>query len=174
MLEVEIKAFCASHREMTALLMSKGAVQTGINDETDYYYNHPARDFRETNEALRLRIENGKCRITYKGPKLGGMAKSRYEAETGIEEYEVMKSILEKLGFRYAGTVEKKRMLFDLNGTTVCLDTVQGLGDYIELEKIGEDNEALEKELLILAADLGIHVFERRSYLSMVLGCDEK
>ena len=174
MLEMEIKARCASHEQMKARLISLGASDRGSVDETDHYYNHPARDFALTHEALRLRIENGSCCITYKGPKLSGPVKTRFEAETGIGDFETMKSVLEHLGFVHAGTVEKKRHFFSLEGFTVCLDSVRGLGDFIEIEKVGEDKEEAENALVAFAARLGIAGQEKRSYLGMVLGVSEE
>ena len=88
-------------------------------------------------------MTNGQCRVTYKGPWLPGQAKIRYEAETEIGNYETMKSILERLDFRPVGMVEKERAVFYLEGAVVCLDDVVGLGNYIELEKMGEDKEVI-------------------------------
>ena len=169
MLEIELKARCASHEDMRATLELKGAVRGRSVNERDQYFNHPSRDFKETNEALRLRLEDDQCRVTYKGPRLGGIAKTRFEAETGIGDLETMTVILEKLGFVKSGAVEKTREFYTLGDITVCLDDVKTLGTFIELEKIGEDKDMIEKELLACAASLGITEFERRSYLTMVL-----
>jgi len=169
MLEIEIKAVLADPGSMQELLRQLGAVAGPILRETDYYYQHPSRDFGQTNEALRLRMTNGQCRVTYKGPRLPGQAKIRFEAETDIGDYAVMHVVLEKLGFRQVGVVEKKRDVFHLEGATICLDEVVGLGNYIELEKMGEDKEVIEQELLSLAGRLGIREFESRTYLAMIL-----
>jgi adenylate cyclase class 2 len=169
MLEIEVKARCSSHDKMKDLLLSKGASFSGSVKEKDDYFNHPFRDFKKTQEAFRLRVQNGKCFITYKGPKLGGVAKSRFEAETAIGDYATMRSILENLGFCYVGSVEKKRDSYELNGITVCLDDVPALGLFIEIEKIGEDRDSVEKDVLAAAVELGVSEFERRSYLSLVL-----
>ncbi len=37
------------------------------------------------------------------------------------------------------------------------------------LEKLGEDKEVIEQELLALARKLGVRAFEPRTYLAMVL-----
>lgn len=169
MLEIEIKAVLADPGAMRELLSQAGAAAGPVLRERDIYYQHPSRDFGQTNEALRLRVTNGNGRITYKGPRMAGTAKIRVEAETEIGDYETMKSILERLDFRPVGIVEKERAFFYLEGATVCLDDVAGLGAYIELEKTGEDKEAIEQEILALAGKLGIRVFEPRTYLAMIL-----
>jgi adenylate cyclase class 2 len=100
---------------------------------------------------------------------MAGTAKIRFEAETEIGDYETMKSILDRLDFRHVGVVEKERAVFYLEGATVCLDDVVGLGTFIELEKMGEDKEVIEREVLALAEKLGIRAFEPRTYLAMTL-----
>lgn len=169
MLEIEIKAVLAAPGPMKELLRRAGAVARPVLQERDLYYQHPSRDFGQTNEALRLRMTNDQCRVTYKGPRMAGTAKIRFEAETVIGDYETMKSILERLGFRPVGIVEKKRAVFYLEGATVCLDDVVGLGTFIELEKMGEDKELIEQEIIALAGKLGIRAFEPRTYLAMIL-----
>jgi adenylate cyclase, class 2 len=169
MLEIEIKAVLADPWAMKDLLRQVGAKAGPVLQEKDLYYQHPARDFGRTDEALRLRMTNGQCRLTYKGPRLAGTAKIRFERETEIGDYVTISSILDRLGFRPVGTVEKTRAVFSLENTVICLDDVVGLGSFIELEKMGENKEILEWEVLALAEKLGIRTFEPRTYLAMIL-----
>lgn len=166
-LEIEIKAWCDSHDAVRSRLESAGAVLSADRDEADIYFNHPVRDFARTDEALRLRSVNGKCRITYKGPKLSARSKARVEHETGAGDFEVIKNIMLSLGFTVSGTVEKKRSIYILNGIEVCVDDVAGLGTFVELEKKGQLGQGVEDELFKLAAELGLTRFERRSYLEL-------
>jgi adenylate cyclase, class 2 len=173
-LEIEIKAKIDSIDDMEKYLCERGAVFRGQSLEDDTYYNHPSRDFRETHEALRVRASDnaGSC-ITYKGPVLPGRAKSRFEAESDIEDPAVLQKILTELGFRYGGRVKKIRRFYDYKGATVTLDQVDGVGAYIEIEKIGENKVPLEEEVLQLAKELRISSFEKRSYLELVLQSEQ-
>ncbi|HPS59345.1 MAG TPA: class IV adenylate cyclase [Spirochaetota bacterium] len=166
-LEIEIKAWCESHDSVRSLLESAGALLSGTRDEVDIYFNHPARDFAQTDEALRIRSVNGKCRLTYKGPKLSTKSKARVEHETDAGDYESIKSIILSLGFTVSGSVEKKRSIYILNGIEICIDDVAGLGTFIELEKKGQLGRGIEEELFKLAAELGLSRFERKSYLEL-------
>src|SRR5207253_9991521 len=56
-----------------------------VLDEADHYFNAPDRDFGKTDEAFRLRRVGEQNRITYKGAKQGGPAKTRTEIEIGLE-----------------------------------------------------------------------------------------
>jgi len=134
------------------------------------YYKHPSRDFEKTDEAFRIREEDNKTLLTYKGPKIGGISKTRFEREVDFYGLDAMKEILDKLGFVIAGEVHKTRTYYLLGGIEICLDSVDSLGNFVELEIKGDDREAGEKILFDTAGKLGLSRFERKSYLELVLG----
>lgn len=169
MYEIEIKAYCDDANAFVQKLVARGAEKHGELYQKDVYFNHPARDFRETDEAFRIRTVNGESMVTYKGPKLSTRAKTRKEFETSVGDFDTVYSILESLGFIESGTVEKNRSEYELEGVTVCVDRVTGLGEFVEFEKIGDEIEKTEKILFDLAADFGLDRFEKRSYLNLVL-----
>ena len=49
--------------------------------QVDQYFAHPARDFAQTDEALRLRRVGKQNFITYKGSKIDATTKTRREIE---------------------------------------------------------------------------------------------
>ncbi len=140
-----------------------------IAEEKDPYFNHPGRDFGETDEALRIRTVNSDSVLTYKGPKISQNSKARIEKEVGVSNESVSYDILTLLGFTESGVVIKKSENYQLNGITICLDKVEKLGDFVELEQIGTDIELIEKELFNLATQPGLYQFERKSYLELTL-----
>lgn len=168
MLEIEIKTPSSDNGGVERLLLSKGAEKLGEHDQVDEYFNHPSRDFALTDEALRLRRDS-KGRITYKGPKLDRETKTREEIEMEVDDLDKMAQILLRLGFRRVAKVAKKRKEFLLDGITVCLDSVQGLGDFVELELQGTDAEEGRSRIEKLRDELGLAGSERRSYLEMLL-----
>ena len=167
LLEIEIKAWCDSHESVKSGLAEAGALHAETRDEVDIYFNHPSRDFARTDEALRIRSVNGRCRLTYKGPKLSLKSKARVEHETDAGDLESLKNIILSLGFTISGMVEKSRSVYTLNGIEICIDDVAGLGTFVELEKMGRLGQGVEEELFELAAKLGLSRFERRSYLEL-------
>ncbi|HEY1406798.1 MAG TPA: class IV adenylate cyclase [Spirochaetota bacterium] len=169
-LEIELKAPVSGADEIREKILSIGGIFQKVQQETDYYYNHPSRDFAVTGEAFRIRVENGVSRLTYKGPKLGGIAKTRVERETDIGDSDIMKEILNSLGFVSSGVVSKKREYFALDDATVTIDMVADLGVYVEIEMIGDDRSRIEPKILAIADRLDLHTFESRSYLAMILG----
>lgn len=166
-MEIEIKCYCDDDGKVKNILKEIGAQFIENRNESDVYFNHPARNFGDTDEALRLRTVNSKCRITYKGPKVSKTTKARIEHETEAGDFESMKNILLSLGFSESGSIEKMRDVFTYNETEISIDYVTGLGTFVEIEKIGELKDEIENELFEIAARLGLTKFERRSYLEL-------
>jgi len=172
MLEVEIKAYCDDPDALRARLAELGGALEGSLIEEDSYFNHPSRDFAETDEAFRIRSTPEGPVVTYKGPKIGERSKTRYENEVPIGDADAFSDILTRLGFRPVRVVKKRRELYALEGAHVCLDSIEGLGHFAEVEILSEDREEAEKKLFSLAEKLGLSRFERRSYLELLLESD--
>jgi len=166
-MEIEIKCYCDDVEKTRRLIDETGARFIEKRKESDIYFNHPSRDFGKTDEALRLRVVNDKCWITYKGPKVSRTTKARVEHETETGDFNTMRSILLSLEFAESGIIEKERELFSYRGMEISIDRVEGLGTFVEIEKIGELKEEIEQELFETAAKIGLTKFERRSYLEL-------
>lgn len=179
MTEVELKA--ALTAELMAALPERLAGLGFVPDEDvrerDLYFNAPHRDFRETDEALRLRTVSGSRQetvITYKGAKTDHRSNTRLEYETALGEGETARAILLALGFSPVLTVSKHRRTFRRGDVTACLDQVEGLGSFLELEHLLQDESGRDSavdELLALLGRLGVErqSLERRSYLELLL-----
>jgi adenylate cyclase class 2 len=143
MYEVEVKVR-AAHAPVRDRLTDLDAESLGTVEQVDTYYDAPHRDFAATDEALRLRAETGEdgteTRVTYKGPLVDAQSKTRREAETAVGDRAEMEAILDGLGFAPAATVEKERERFALDGYTVTLDSVAGLGAFVEVEREVDDS----------------------------------
>ncbi len=178
--EVEVKYREVDHRQLTAMLIERGASRRGAVDQEDVYLSHPARDFTASNEALRIRRVGEENRITYKGPRRSGPTKTRAEIEiavsSGPQAFGRLLRMFEVLGFRPVATVRKRRETFHLtfleHELEVTLDLAEGLGDFAEIEAFARDEPdlpAAQQAVLALAGELGLTEVEPRSYLRMML-----
>ncbi len=148
-------------------------------EQVDRYFAHPARDFAQTDEALRIRRMGDENRITYKGPKLDAATKTRREIELpltpGAAAAEDFSLLLNALGFRRVAEVRKRRRVahFPWRGFEVeaALDDVDRLGQFVELELSADDHDlnTARESLTLLAQELGLEKAERRSYLELLL-----
>ena len=181
MLEAELKASLGdlAAEELADRAAALGFLPVEQVRETDVYFNGTERDFRRTDEALRLRsvrrLPDGpwESLITYKGPKLDRVSNARTEYETGVSDGGTAQELLEALGYRPLAEVNKVRRTYRLDQVTLCLDQVQGLGGFLELELLvpgEEQREAAVERLLALLEELGIprDQLSRRSYLELL------
>ena len=187
MYEVEIKV-PADHDTVRARLEALGARRDETRQQRDVYYDAPHREFAETDEALRIRTEairtgeesnedGPSARITYKGPLLDEGSKTRTEHETAVSDANETADILAGLGFEPAATVEKHREYWSFEGFTVSLDAVEGLGEFVEVEReiegaggIDATREAAVDVLDRLELDATDQI--RTSYLGLLLAAE--
>lgn len=175
--EVEQKFSVPHFDSLTDALKSLGGKLAAPRREVDQYYNHPARDFAVTDEALRLRTVGSESRITYKGPKIDRTTKTRREIELPLtgQTVESWAELLKALGFRPVAEVRKHRrkawIAWEGQRVEVSLDDVDEVGPFVELELMA-DASSLESArgcIASLAQRLGLEVSERRSYLELLL-----
>src|SRR5688572_14382805 len=162
--EVEQKHRVEDVTALVAQLEQRGVRLEPAVVQSDHYFAHPARDFVATDEALRIRTSDGRSFVTYKGPKLDIVTKTRRELELPLDEQDADGSqfaeLLAALGFRPVATVRKQRRKFRIDhaGRQVegSLDEVDGVGTFVELELISDDAnlEAAKQVIRELAAEL--------------------
>lgn len=140
--------------------------------QQDYYFNHPCRDFKETDEALRIRWEKKvggeRLILTYKGPRGQGSVKVREELNIRIDpsDKEQLINLLEKNGYRYVTVVSKKRKVYMCGSLEYALDEVEGLGSFLEIEVKGKEYP----DLIELARELGLDdMIVEKTYLELIL-----
>ncbi|KQM12635.1 hypothetical protein AOA80_01025 [Methanomassiliicoccales archaeon RumEn M1] len=168
MLEIEIKTPVADHEDVRKRLTALNAVHVERVEQSDSYFAHPCRDFGVTDEALRIRRQGGRQTLYYKGPKVDAETKTREEIAVPMSDADAMKTILQRLGFSPVAVIEKVRDVYQLGAVEVALDTVSGLGHFVELEVQGEDVEGGKALLMEAMRSLGLEGSERRSYLELM------
>lgn len=182
MVEVELKVEVKDSQRVERLLESLGARFEGQEQQLDIYYSAPHRDFKITDEALRLRrsfhsSRTEECYLTYKGPKLDALSKSREELNVMIEGWEEAQSLLQSLGFIEVGRVSKLRRGYRLTDFVLSLDQVEGLGNFLEVETRAEGSyDQILEQAFELLKKLGLdqHEVIRESYLELLCRSREK
>jgi adenylate cyclase, class 2 len=177
--EVEQKFPVAGLSAIESRLTAMGVEIHAPKQEADLYFAHPARDFAQTDEALRLRRKGDDVLITYKGPKIDTTTKTRRELELpllrGEHTLDKWRELLETLGFQPVAEVRKSRrkalVPWEGRRIEVSLDDVEHVGTFVELELVSEaaGMEAAKASIASLAQSLGLVGSERRSYLQLLL-----
>jgi adenylate cyclase class 2 len=83
--------------------------------------------------VLRVRMENGKSRLTYKGPVQPSVMKVREELETVVGDGEVLLRVFRELGLHVWFRYEKYREEFSHEDVIVAIDETP-VGVFVEIE----------------------------------------
>lgn len=132
--EREVKLRYPSAEAARAAVLGLGA--TPLRDrrlQEDCLLDSDDGALRDRRSALRVRIEAGKSRVTFKGPIVPGPMKVREEHETLVGDGEVLLHILGELGFRPWFRYQKYREEYSLPDVVVAVDETP-IGTFVELE----------------------------------------
>lgn len=177
--EIEIKLKLREKEAAMEKLRNLGFTDGEDHEEIDTYFNSSFYNLAERGEALRLRsvrnLQSGVTHgeITYKGPKIDKISMSRMELESVVENSQALEAILTIIGMKEKYPVRKVRHYMSLNQMTACIDEVDGLGSFLELEEISEsqkEREDILKKMEEILKQLGYRMEDttRTSYLSML------
>lgn len=150
-IEIEIQVKVEKLKPLMRFLKAKADFQ-GEKHQIDEYFSPIHKDFlsvRPVSEWLRLRSADGQFSINYKNWHHEKDNKSYYcdEFETKIGSAERAKRILSALNFKSIVTVDKLRKIYTYKDYEIAIDSVKGLGDFVEIEYIGKDSKADPKKI---------------------------
>ena len=140
------------------------------NHQVDEYFSPAHRSFIETRpvkEWLRLRDSDGKYSINYKNWYFDEKGTSNHcdEYETMIDDLTQAKKILKVLNFKSIITVDKLRKTWTYKDYEVDIDSIKGLGDFVEIEYIGKnedvDPKKITEEMISFLKDVGCGKIKR-------------
>lgn len=164
-LEVEVKFLIEDLPSLRRRLIGAGAeMKRPRVYERNVRFDTPDNALLQKEELLRLRQDTS-ATITFKGLSahdLESEAKVREEIEVGVDDFERMATIFERLGFYPVQTYEKYRETFQWHNVEVVLDELP-YGNFVELE----GNEA---DLKAAAASFGLDWPDRilANYLALM------
>jgi adenylate cyclase class 2 len=146
-LEREIKLRFDSVEEARAAVIAAGCTpRHGRRLQEDALLDTDDEELRRRRCVLRVRMENGKSRVTFKGPVQPSVMKVREEQETLIGDGEVLLRIFEELGLHIWFRYEKYREEFSHEDVIVAIDETP-VGVFVEIEGGEQGIEAMAASL---------------------------
>lgn len=139
-LNVEIKARCADHGRIRDILNAEGADFRGTDHQIDTYFN-------ASSGRLKLRegnIENALihyARDNQAGPKQSHVNLYKHRPGSPLKDL-----LTRALG--HLTVVDKQREIYFIGNVKFHLDTVAGLGTFVEIEAIDRDGSIGHDSLL--------------------------
>ena len=162
MREIEIKARVTDTAAIRKALQQRNVVLSAPVTHHDRVWGVAGVAGNNNTEPwLRIRSEtkDGAVRhlFTFKRSVTGQL--DSIEHETDIADPEAMRSIVEELGYSLYVDLTKTREKTHIDDMEVCLDSVDELGDFIEIEKLTDDDadyQAVADELWLILEGLGV------------------
>lgn len=146
--------------------------------QSDEYFNHRQLRFELQDIALRIRQVADRYVLTFKGPNQDATTKIRSEIEVDFarEDAEKMSRMFLGMGMHSVAKVCKLREAIQIRWqeatVEVCLDAVEEVGSFVELEIVAEnegDVPASIAKLETLAQQFELRDSTTTSYLEMLL-----
>jgi adenylate cyclase class 2 len=157
-MEIEKKVKVELLEAIAGRLREAGAEYVGEVAQRDVYLDDEEGSLRKSDRGLRVRVEQRegteRVLLTYKGPREKAKFKRRAEIEVEVRDAGLVEKVFGEMGYGEKLVVEKNREIWRMGGCLVCLDDVQLLGTFAEIE--GPDDEAIEE----VAARLGLAELE--------------
>ena len=133
-LEREIKLRFDSVEDARKAVLAAGCTtRLGRRLQADALLDTDDEELRRRRCVLRVRVENGKSRVTYKGPVQPSFMKLREEDETLVGDGAVLLKIFEELGLHIWFRYEKYREEFSYEDVIVAIDETP-MGVFVEIE----------------------------------------
>jgi adenylate cyclase, class 2 len=152
-IEREIKLRFASADEARDAIVACGATPLlGRRLQEDALLDTDDEELRRRRCVLRVRMENGKSRLTFKGPVQPGLMKMREEIETVVGDGNILLRVLQELGLHVWFRYEKYREEFAHEDVIVAIDETP-VGTFVEIEGSEQGIGAMAEALGRSAAD---------------------
>jgi adenylate cyclase class 2 len=158
MREIEVKFKIEDKDLLIQALQAKGVVFGAEIHQDDVSYapsNWQRGDSDLQVPFIRIRKQGKANVLTLKMPITNRLDKLEYETEvTNPDEVEGMLKVLK---FKMDAHVVKTRVKTHVDGYEICIDRVEKLGDFVEIEKLAEDDadgQTIQKEIEKYLRDL--------------------
>jgi adenylate cyclase class 2 len=133
-LEREIKLRFDSVEQAREAVLATGATPLlGRRLQEDSLLDTEDEELRRRRCVLRVRVENGKSRLTFKGPVQPSAMKLREEVETVVGDGEILLRVFEEIGLHVWFRYEKYREEYAHEDVIVAIDETP-VGVFVEIE----------------------------------------
>ncbi len=159
MIEVERKFRLDDSKKQGVLSMLENKTPQDFHqiDKVFLFQNNSFKNFKRGQPVIRIRSSNGVITLTYKRALNEGG--DMLEHEVKVDSVDVTQAIVLELGYLLATDIEKKRQEFSFDNATVSLDEVVGLGTFLEIEIMADDEQKIDdaqKKVMEIAEKFGL------------------
>ncbi|MDG4793080.1 CYTH domain-containing protein [Micromonospora sp. WMMD1082] len=158
--EVEVKYQVADLGALEAALAARDIVLSAPITQDDQAYARIGWEYGQPKIGVpfaRLRTERGRHLLTVKTPVANEL--SCVEHETEVADRTQMHAAVQQMGFYPTVRIRKTRRTAAYGQMSLCVDEVDGIGTFLEIERlvnVGEHGERVQAEMHRFATTLGV------------------
>lgn len=157
MLEMELKARLNDKSKLRQKLILEGCQWLPAIVQEDVIYIKKDITQKINIPVFRIRKIDNKTILTLKVQEAD--LNTAKELELEVSDDKTMHQMLQTIGFEAKVEVKKQRTETEYKGCTICIDEVEQLGDFVEIEQLGTeeaDSKKVYMEMLCILKELGI------------------
>ena len=158
MREIELKFRVDNLNKILVFLERNGCVVSPVNRQHDRIYVKDLDDVESSAGSvwLRVRKTDEVTELNYKRQNADGAESEEIEFE--VSSYEKANAFLKALGFEEWVQVNKERRYSKYKNCNICMDKVEGLGEFVEVEMLvsEQDDVDYKERLFEVAKEIGV------------------
>ena len=158
MREIELKFRVDNLNKILVFLERNGCVVSPVNRQHDRIYVKDLDDVESSAGSvwLRVRKTDEVTELNYKRQNADGAESEEIEFE--VSSYEKANAFLKALGFEEWVQVNKERRYSKYKNCKICMDKVEGLGEFVEVEMLvsEQDDVDYKEKLFEVAKEIGV------------------
>ncbi len=160
MREIELKFKIDNMADLVKRLEDLGCKISNYKIQNDTIYVADLNNTESVKDSVWLRVRKVDDLVELNYKKQSAKKSESEEIEFQVSDYEKANSFLAALGYKEWVRVNKKRRTTKYQEINICLDEVEQLGFFVELEYLvqNSDKKNYEEELINIATSLGIKV----------------
>ena len=177
--EIEVKYWVEDLEALLIALKLRGVELSEPVFQDDQAYAPAGWQFGDSKlgvSFLRLRTVDDHHYFTLKQPT--DSAQDCLEYETQVADRQAMHHAAIYMGYRPTVRIAKTRRVATLDNCSLCVDEVEGVGRFLELERMapdGTDTQAVQADLAALVSSLGVAATRTaQTYDSLVHAAQEQ
>ena len=162
MKEIEVKAKITNIESLNERLTNLGCQFGSSLIQEDIIFLPIGVEFSEIvkgTPVVRIRNSNNIITLTLKKRVISENELIKLEKEVIVSDKQMVIEVVEQMGFHEVVRVEKTRIECKYEEMTICIDNIVGLGHFIEVEKLSENekDEKIQDYLFNFLQSLGIN-----------------
>ncbi len=163
MREIELKFQVDNFDKIKSILDDNNEKLSEEYHQSDTIYVSDLNDTESKEGSIWLRVRKVNDKIEMNLKKQSAKKMESEEIEFEVSDYDLANKFLSALGYKEWVQVNKKRVYSKYDDVNICMDEVERLGYFIELELLIDENDEKDYESILLdyAKKLGIDTARR-------------